>query len=197
MDLGCAGGGLVLDFLIRGHVSVGVEGSDYSKKECRAEWRVISSHLFTADITEDFRFRDAAGNTARFDVITAWEVLEHIPEDKLPGLFSNVLAHLKPTGLFVASVATFEDKDPATGAVWHVTVKPKEWWIENLERSGLVPIESPFSLRDYVRGSGNPRVGPTGKFDWDAGQNPELGFHIAAMPASAGREAVSRLAAGA
>ena len=29
LDLGCAGGGLVLDFLLAGHSAVGLEGSDY------------------------------------------------------------------------------------------------------------------------------------------------------------------------
>ena len=39
MDLGCSGGGLVKDFLDANHFSVGVEGSDYSLKRQRAEWK--------------------------------------------------------------------------------------------------------------------------------------------------------------
>jgi predicted TPR repeat methyltransferase len=157
---------------MRGHQSYGVEGSDYSFLEQRAEWRTIPANLFTADITNPFTMlRD--GQAMKFDVITAWEVLEHIPEDMIDGLLDNIVRHLAKNGLFVASIATHEDKDPVTGAVWHVTIKPFEWWRARFEAKGLTLAENLFSRRDYVRGSGNPRAS-----DWDASVNPEMGFHI-------------------
>lgn len=80
LDLGCAGGGLVLDFLLAGHSSVGLEGSDYSLKWQRAEWRFLRDRLFTCDITEPYSIIDnSAGKPAQFDLISAWEVLEHLP----------------------------------------------------------------------------------------------------------------------
>ena len=178
LDLGCAGGGLVLDFLLRGHESVGIEGSDFAQREQRAEWRVIPRHLFTADITKPFSFGTADGARAKFEVITAWEVLEHIPEASLSGLCSNIRENLSEDGIFVGSIAMFEDGDPQTGAVWHVTVKPRDWWLEAFAMHGLEVVEGLFHVRDYVRGSGNPRVGPSGQWDWDAERNPELGFHV-------------------
>ena len=36
LDLGCAGGGLVFEFALNGHVSIGLEGSDISKILARA-----------------------------------------------------------------------------------------------------------------------------------------------------------------
>jgi SAM-dependent methyltransferase len=178
LDLGCAGGGLVLDFLLRGHRSAGIEGSDFAKREQRAEWRVIPHHLFTADITKPFSFNAVDGSRAAFDVITAWEVLEHIPEEALPGLCANLRENLSEDGIFVGSIATFEDRDPETGAIWHVTVKPRHWWLEVFSMHGLEPVEGLFHGRDYVRGAGNPRVGPSGRWDWDAERNPEMGFHV-------------------
>ncbi len=59
MDLGCAGGGLVLDFLLAGHSAVGIEGSDFSVVRQRAEWRTIPFNLFTADITKPFTISPA------------------------------------------------------------------------------------------------------------------------------------------
>jgi SAM-dependent methyltransferase len=172
LDLGCAGGGLVWDFALRGHQSYGVEGSDYSYLEQRAEWRTIPGNLFTADITQPFTMlRNEQAMT--FDVITAWEVLEHIPENLIDGLLDNIVRHLAQNGRFVASVATFEDKDPNTGAVWHVTIKPFAWWHARFEAKGLKLEHDLFNPRDYVRGSGNPRT-----WDWDASVNPEMGFHI-------------------
>ncbi len=174
LDLGCAGAGLVWDFLLAGHASYGIEGSDYPSRTRRAYWRVIPDHLFTADVTQPFDVLDGADKPQVFDVITAWEVLEHIPEVAIDGLFGNIARHLAPGGIFVASVATFPDEDKASGAVWHVTIRPREWWLTRAARHGLRPIEGhAFGHADFPRGSGNPRMP-----DWNASLNPEHGFHI-------------------
>jgi len=179
MDLGCAGGGPVWDFHVAGHRSIGIEGSDFSLREKRAFWSLIPDRLFTADITRPFRVTNTDGTPNAFQVITAWEVLEHIHEVDLPALFANIREALTPDGLFVASVATFEDRDPDSGAVWHVTIKSRDWWAEQLAASGLIALPvPPFTHRDYVRGTGNPRA-----WDWDAAQRPEMGFDIVARRA--------------
>ena len=169
-------GGLVLDFLLRGHLGIGLEGSDYSKKRQRAEWRVLPQHLFTCDITKPFRLTSRIdGQPVQFDVISAWEVLEHLPEGALQLFFTNVRNHLADGGVFAASVATFEDRDPETGAVWHVTIKPREWWIDKANRNGMVAVTGLFTPPDFPRGSGNPlsRWG-----DWNVEKNPDYGFHL-------------------
>ncbi len=175
LDIGCAGGGLVWDFLLAGHRSVGLEGSDFPLVNQKAYWRVIPDNLFTADATEPYIFRDGEGTPAEFDVITAWEVLEHIPETSIPGFFKNICVHLAPGGMFVCSIATFPDEDNSTGAVWHITVKPREWWVSIFQSNGLEVTGGQFGHHDFVRGSGNPRA-----HDWDAIDNPELGFHLVA-----------------
>lgn len=173
LDLGCAGGGLVWDFLLGGHASYGIERSNFSKLEQRAEWRSIPEYLFTADITKPFAFTDASENPLTFQVISAWEVLEHIHEKDLAGLIDNIDRHLAPSGVFVASVATFEDRDPSIGAVWHVTVRPPDWWHERFSSRGWSAERDLLSHRDFVRGIGNPSGD-----DWDAKTHPQLGFHL-------------------
>lgn len=42
LDFGCSGGGLVFDFLVNGHFSIGVEGSNFSQKNCRGAWQFAS-----------------------------------------------------------------------------------------------------------------------------------------------------------
>ncbi len=173
MDLGCAGGGLVWDFTCRGHWSVGVEGSDYSLREQRAYWRTIPDRLFTADIRYPFHFKDREGQQVLFDVISAWELFEHIPEAQITGLLRNVISNLRPMGCLVASIATFLDQDAATGAIYHNTVQSKEWWERRFMRAKLIPVSEMFETGDFVRGSGNPTA-----HDWDVRSNSQMGFHI-------------------
>jgi 2-polyprenyl-3-methyl-5-hydroxy-6-metoxy-1,4-benzoquinol methylase len=150
MDLGCSGGGLVKDFLDAKHFSVGVEGSDYSRKKQRAEWKTIPGNLFTADITKPFFIYDESTGAQQrilFDLISAWEVMEHIQERDLSGLFANIRDSLVPGGLFVCSIAQFPDGD------YHVTLQPKAWWERKFSEAGLTPVEGVYVDGDYVRES--------------------------------------------
>jgi hypothetical protein len=173
LDLGCGGGGLVWDFTLRGHVSAGLEGSDFNKKERRAEWRTIPDRLFTADLRYPFRFVDESGNPFDFNVITAWEVLEHIPERDIDQVIANVRDSLAFDGVFLCSIATFADKDEETGVVWHQTVKQRTWWIDRFAQHHLLEVVDLFETGDFARGIGNPRAD-----DWDVRKNPEKGFHL-------------------
>ena len=178
LDLGCSGGGFVKSFLEDGYLGIGLEGSDWSKKLRSGEWDTCPHHLLTCDITSRFELRERGGNAMSFHCITAWEVLEHIPADKLPALIDNVARHLAPDGIFVASVDTAPDSNPVTGAVYHVTLQPKAWWLEQFAKSGLVECSHhPFTTRDYVRGHG------MGLTDWDPADGE--GFHLVLRRASA------------
>lgn len=171
MDLGCSGGGFVKSFLEDGHTAVGLEGSDWSKKLRSGEWDTIPHHLLTSDITSRFQLRDRDGNPMTFHCITAWEVLEHIPADKLPALIDNIGRHLASDGIFAGSVDTVPDANPITGAVYHATLQPKSWWLEQFGKAGMVEcINHIFTTRDYVRGHG------MGLTDWDPADGE--GFHL-------------------
>jgi 2-polyprenyl-3-methyl-5-hydroxy-6-metoxy-1,4-benzoquinol methylase len=171
LDLGCAGGGFVKSFLEDGYVAVGVEGSDWSKKLRSAEWDTIPHHLLTSDITRPFEIRTLAGEPVRFHCVTAWEVLEHIPMEKLLFLIQNITKHLTSDGIFVASVDTAPDSNPVTGAVYHATLRPKRWWLDQFEKFGLFECDKHFfTTRDFVRGHG------MGFIDWDPADGE--GFHL-------------------
>ena len=172
LDLGCSGGGLVLDFLLRGHAAIGLEGSDHSLRTQRAEWRVLPNNLITCDITKPFQLRRRGSNeVVQFDVITAWEVLEHITDEELPQLFKNVLRHLAPSGLFVGSVTTVSDF--YEGVEYHRTVAPRSWWESRFRDLGMWPSKaSIFEFYDYCRGIGD---GPT---DRNFKEDPACGFHF-------------------
>lgn len=171
LDLGCSGGAFVKMVLEDGFMAVGVEGSDVSRKLRSGEWDTCLYHLLTADIADEFQIVNSSGDPVRFHCITAWEVLEHIPSAKLPALLANIRRHLYPDGIFAASVAIFPDENPVTGAIYHVTLEPKSWWLDRFAEAGMRELNShPFETKDYVRGHG---VGLT---NWSP--NDGDGFHL-------------------
>lgn len=174
MDLGCSGGGLVLDFTLRGHRAFGIEGSDHPLRAQRAEWRVLDQSLFTADITKSFRLSEREEQqTIKCDVITMWEVLEHIGDPDLPQLLGNIQAHLKPDGIFVGSIALVPDDH--NDASYHRTVQTREWWENRFVELGMPMLkEHGFDFEDFCRGTGN------GPIDESYRENPENGFHFVA-----------------
>jgi len=154
MDLGCAGGGLVRSFLEDGHIAIGIEGSDLSRRERSGEWDTIPFHLFTCDLTKPFQVK-LDGRPFQFDVITAWEVLEHIPDAALTCMIQSIHSHLRTGGYFIGSVDLLPDGNPLTGACYHRTLQPAEWWAERFRAQGLVKVEKhPFRTEDMVRGNG-------------------------------------------
>ena len=161
LDLGCAGGGLVRNFLEQKSFSIGVEGSNVSYLKGRAEWSRIPEHLFTGDITKPFNIKSLKNNTNfKFDVIGAWEVMEHLPEKLIPEFCKNVVNHLSDDGIFTASVATH----PLTQ---HICLHEEDWWIETFAKNGLKKI----SHSEIFKNEDFPRGGPE---DWP----PNTGFYI-------------------
>ncbi len=139
LDLGCAGAAIVESMFNKGHNSFGVDGSDAQKKQGMNSWGRIPERLFNADITEPFHFVDEeTKETFKFDVITAWDVMEHLYEDKLPGFCNNLKSNLKPDGVFICGIADFADEG------YHVTLHNKEWWIDMFDKNGIALVSDQF-----------------------------------------------------
>jgi hypothetical protein len=172
LDLGCSGGGFVKSCFDEGCLAVGLEGSDFSKKLGRAEWRTIPEYLFTCDITKNFELLlQTEGREDRmvFDVITSWEVMEHIAEPDLGLVAANVRKHLAPTGLWIMSVNPNEEI--IHGTRLHQTVRPKEWWVQTFAGMGLTQLE-PFVRyfnTQFVRG---PKYKGPGSFHLVLSRDP-------------------------
>lgn len=164
LDLGCSGGGFVKDCIDDGNFAVGIDGSDYSKKNKRAEWRTIPDNLFTADITKPFAFYDQDGERILFDVITLWDVIEHIKQSSLKGLFRNLKENLSSKGIIIMSVGCVPDV--INGVELHQTVKEPEWWLNEF-------IVNKFKIiNEYEDYFGNCYI--KGKKKYDSGFNVVL-----------------------
>jgi len=153
LDLGCSGGQLVVDFHNRGNLSVGLEGSDYSVKHQRANWpEYHNSLLFTCDITKPYSLHDG-DDKINFNIITAWEVVEHIHPDDLKNFFQYINDNLEEEGIFLASISTKEDI--IEGHILHQSVFSEKIWYEKLnndilQNTNLVLYSYPFL--NVVRG---------------------------------------------
>lgn len=134
LDLGCAGGQLAVDFYERGHLAVGLEGSDYSRLHSRANWPQYDGKvLFTCDLTKDYSiFQTTTGQDVRqcFDLITAWELVEHIAPDDLDAFFGGIKRHLLPNGLLCGSVSQISS--PFEGVELHQSVFPESEWVDHI-----------------------------------------------------------------
>lgn len=155
LDIGCSGGGFVKSILDEGGFAIGVEGSDYSLKRRRAQWATIPDNLFTCDATEKFEIFRLKSRTEKvhlkFNVITAWEFIEHISEENLPSVFANIDNHLAEHGVVIMSVSPNEEI--IDGVKLHLCVHDRSWWYRKFEELGFQNHERAVSFfgNDFVR----------------------------------------------
>ena len=147
VDFGCAGGLFVGHCLQNGHFAIGIDGVDFNLRSQSASWKKLPDRFFVADITEPIQIL-VNGCRTLVDVITAWEVLAHIKEEQLDGVFDNIKTHLKPDGMFIASISAGEEY------LYQKTSKPKSWWLDKFAGYGFTNQVSlvRYFKDDWVRG---------------------------------------------
>ena len=157
LDLGCAGGELVSRMAEQGHNTVGLEGSDHcinvreeavkhhniTPKGLKNWAQYHNSRLFTCDVTKKYQLL-LNDSPMKFDLITCFDVMEHFHEHELDMFFQMIQNHLKPNGIFIASIALF-DLIKDKGVNWHKSVYPKDWWV-NTNSKYLKEIPYPFEI---------------------------------------------------
>jgi len=151
MDIGCSGGALVKDWLQHTKQSIGIEGSDYSARNMRAEWwNLHNKNLFTCDATRPYQIT-FDGEPFKADLITAWEVMEHLHPDRLDTVFDNVYNHLEVGGCFMGTIHT--EQDSPEGLELHIACFPKEKWYNEIVPTDKFEILD-YPLKSYVRTTG-------------------------------------------
>lgn len=159
LDLGCSAGGIVWDAVLGGHIGIGLEGSNISLLQQRAEWRLLPDNLFTCDISKPFALVDEHNKPWQFDVVSAWEVLEHLTEDGLHMLFKNLTQIMKPESFFFCSVSLIDGGTTDDGLPLHQTIQPYEWWKEFIYNNGFKVVNPlPIKREDFARGNGHSSI---------------------------------------
>ncbi|NBW22414.1 MAG: methyltransferase domain-containing protein [Caulobacteraceae bacterium] len=78
------------------------------------------------------------GPDKSFDVVTAFDVLEHLPPEDVDRTLTE-LARISER--FCVSISYVDSKNRWQGQTLHPTVRPEGWWIQRLMRAGAVEIK--------------------------------------------------------
>ena len=158
LDLGCAGGQFVVDLYNKGlpWMAIGVEGGniygmteefDLKERETGViscalgseNWkRYEGKCLFHADISKPFEIvENTTAALLEFDIITAYEFLEHPTSEEIPQILENVKKHLHSDGLFIGTINL-------SPGFHHRCSKPIEWWNKIFSEYGFDIYHYPF-----------------------------------------------------
>lgn len=156
LDLGCSSGGFLGFFQDESWKLYGIEMSAECAK--RAEART-GAHVFVGDIL------DAPFSPESFDVITCFDVLEHLYEPRQ--VMKKVAEWLKPGGVFYVQVPNIDSAEARVfGTYWHGLELPRHLFHYSpvsLRRLGKRVDLSEVSLVTKR----NPAVGTSLRYVWD------------------------------
>ena len=97
LDIGCGMGFLLLALKSSGYQFIsGIDTDEQQVLSCRKK------ELDVAHVSDSMTFLDA--NAGSYDIITAFDVLEHIPASQQISFIKKVFEALKPGGVFILTV---------------------------------------------------------------------------------------------
>ncbi|MEC5398158.1 class I SAM-dependent methyltransferase [Uliginosibacterium sp. H1] len=180
LDIGVGAAGLVFEFVMQGIAALGIDGSDHCRKEGIGYWPILPENLFTCDITKPYRFAvRETGAPVAFQLITCWEVMEHIAANDTKVVLSRIRSLLADGGYFVGSISRLR-YDAPDGSPYHVTLESPDWWQHHFKEAGLLIVDDhPFDVSLFCRGNG-PRFQDFHNYSRD----PGAGFHFVARASS-------------
>lgn len=97
LDVGCGMGFLMLALKRSGYQFInGIDTDDQQVQSCRKKNLDVTLVKDSSDFLKE--------NGGKYDVITAFDVLEHIPASRQIDFVKNIYGSLKPGGIFIATV---------------------------------------------------------------------------------------------
>lgn len=132
LDVGCAKGFLVLSLRNLGINAIGIDASEYAISSAPEEVKDFVS-VGLAESKDVDLFKENS-----FDIVTAFDILEHLDEKDVPQACKNLLfAADKYIIVCVPTRRVEGDLD-----VTHKTIKPREWWEEQFRAAGRELVAS-------------------------------------------------------
>jgi len=113
LDVGCGNGYLVQYLRERGIKALGLDFSEFAG--------TTTGYFIQHDATNGLPFDDET-----FDVVISSDFFEHLPEDKIDFVRDEMLRVGKRV---IALINYKKEKIDNT----HLTIKPKEWWVDKLK----------------------------------------------------------------
>ena len=131
LDVGCAKGFLVKALDELGVDAYGVDPSTYA---------VSNAHPDVADKIQQEVAQSIPYPGDTFDVVTCFDVLEHIPAREVPKTLKELLRVSKQW--VVLRVVTREVEGDIDSS--HETIRDKDWWTEKIEKAGGIvePVDN-------------------------------------------------------
>jgi SAM-dependent methyltransferase len=156
LDLGCSSGGFLGFFRGDSWKMYGIEMSADCAR--RAEERT-GAHVFVGDIP------DAPFAPESFDVITCFDVLEHLYEPRR--VMKKVEEWLKPGGIFYVQVPNIDSAEARVfGSYWHGLELPRHLF--HYSPASLKFLAHSVGLRDVsLETRRNPAAGTSLRYVWD------------------------------
>jgi hypothetical protein len=121
---------------------VGLDGNPYFI-ELNRHLADFSDHFKVADLQRPVRL-GLDGGDLKFDLVTSFEVLEHIDESHVPTFIESMKNHLKLGGVLLCTASLVDGLDV------HVTVKTRDWWGEKFESAGFKEHERSAEIIDAL-----------------------------------------------
>jgi 2-polyprenyl-3-methyl-5-hydroxy-6-metoxy-1,4-benzoquinol methylase len=156
LDLGCSSGAFLASLKGEPWRLYGIEMSAETAKTAEAR---SGAHVFVGDVA------DAPFQPESFDVITCFDVLEHVYDPRQ--VMAKVGAWLKPGGIFYVLVPNIDSAEARIfGSYWHGLELPRH--LSHFSPASLKHLATLVGLCEVsVETHRNPAVGTSLRYVWD------------------------------
>jgi 2-polyprenyl-3-methyl-5-hydroxy-6-metoxy-1,4-benzoquinol methylase len=161
LDVGAGIGDFTAAWLKRGVDAYALEGS----KECLSKIVIPRERMIIADLR--FPINLPVNVPQKYDLITCWEVAEHIEREYVVPFIQNLAKFVEDDGVLAMSICTLAGR-------YHCTVRELPWWLSHFKAAGFRHTGDEELFRELA---GRPYI-DKGGWDHRAGNLRMLGNNM-------------------
>lgn len=141
LEIGCAKGDTVAHIRKLGVKAFGMDVSAYSVGQAPPDAKPFL-HIGTAG---SLPFRDAS-----FDLVAGIEVLEHVPEEDVPGALAEIRRVCRGAVFLTVANTTATQPHDFFKDISHVTMKPLGWWQDRMREAGFDIVDGELPIGEFL-----------------------------------------------